>query len=74
MIKTKKTLILKGIFLKLHICMYLSAKFEVSNIILTSFRKSTKISFKRDLQKEKISSSKDMISVCMETLAFKCSP
>ena len=54
--------------------MYLSAKFEVSNIILTIFRKSTKISFKRDLQKEKISSSKDMISVCMETLTFKCSP
>ena len=30
---------LKVYFLKLHMCMYLRAKFEVSSIILTSFRK-----------------------------------
>ena len=33
----KGVLILKGIFLILHMCVF-SAKFQVSNMILTSFR------------------------------------
>ena len=36
--KTKKALLLEVYFLKLLICIYLRTKFEVSGIILTSFR------------------------------------
>ena len=36
--KIKGTLALKGIFLKLHMCVNLRIKFQVSSIILTSFR------------------------------------
>ena len=34
--KIKRALVLKG--MKLHMCVYLRAKFQVSSIILTSFR------------------------------------
>ena len=36
--KIKGTYALKGIFYKLHMSLYLRAKFEVSSIILTGFR------------------------------------
>ena len=36
--KIKRALVLKGIFLKLHMGMLLCTKFQVSSIILTSFR------------------------------------
>ena len=36
--KFKRALVLKGIFSETNVCVYLRAKFEVSSIILTSFR------------------------------------
>ena len=36
--KIKRALVLKVCFLKLRMCMYIRTKFQVSNIILTSFR------------------------------------
>ena len=35
--KINEVLVLKGIFLKLHMCVYLRTKFQVSSIILTRF-------------------------------------
>ena len=37
--KTKRALVLKVCFLKLYVYVYLRAKFQVSSIILTSFRR-----------------------------------
>ena len=36
--KIKRALVPHGIFLKLHMCVYLRTKFQVSSIILRSFR------------------------------------
>ena len=36
--KILEALVMKGIFSEIHMCVYLSTKFQVSSIILTSFR------------------------------------
>ena len=36
--KIKEVLVLKGIFSELGMCVYLRTKFQVSGVILTSFR------------------------------------